>query len=145
MRTVAAMALTGAQIAATVKALQPGTKVELTLPKFKATTSYSLEVPLAALGMKDAFGGKADFTGMHTSGEKLHIDAVLHKAFVEVNEEGTEAAAATAVTMGLAMAARPQMRIENKVFRADRPFLFAIRHVPTGAVLFLGRVTDPGA
>ncbi len=136
--------LTGELIAETVKALQPGIKVELTLPNFKVNTSYSLKAPLAALGITDAFGGKADFTGMHSSREILQIDAVLHKAFVEVNEEGTEAAAATAVTMGLAMAARPQMRVENILFRADRPFLFAIRHVQSSAVLFLGRVTELG-
>ena len=136
--------LSGAMIAATVKALQPGTKVALALPKFRVETSYGLKAPLAALGMKDAFGARADFSGMHTSKEVLQIDAVLHKAFVEVNEEGTEAAAATAVNVGLAMLAAPQPRIEHKVFRADRPFAFAIRHVPSNAVLFLGRIADIG-
>ncbi len=136
--------LTVAMIAETANALRPNTEVELALPKFKVNTSYSLEAPLAALGMADAFSARADFTGMHTGREMLKIDAILHKAFVEVNEEGTEAAAATAVTMGLPMAAPGRKPIEHKVFRADRPFLFAIRHVPSNAVLFLGRVTDAG-
>jgi len=138
----------GTTIAETVKALQPGTKVELTLPKYKVTKSYSLKSPLAALGMKDAFdasdSSRADFSGMHTGREILHIDAVLHRAFIDVTEEGTEAVAATAVTMGLPTAAPGRNPIEHKVFRADRPFLFAIRHVPSNAVLFLGRVTDLG-
>jgi len=124
--------------------LQLNTKVELTLPKFKLNTSYSLEAPLAALGMKDAFRAEADFRDMSTGLEILKIDAVLHKAFVEVNEEGTEAAAATAVTVGTLTAAPGRDPIQNKVFRADRPFVFAILHVPSNDVLFLGRVTDLG-
>ena len=130
--------LSGKTIAETVKALRPGTEVELTLPKFKVETEYSLAEPLVTLGMKDAFdAGKADFTGMHTGREKLAISAVIHKAFVDVNEEGTEAAAATAV-----VATEPSEPPKPKAFQADRPFLFAIRHVPTGAVLFLGRVSQ---
>jgi serpin B len=115
-------------------------KVILTLPRFKAETKFSLREPLEGLGMKDAFTGKADLTGMHTSPEKLFISHVLHKAFVEVNEEGTEAAAATAVVVSKASAAiddRP------KVFKADRPFLFVIRHTPTNTVLFAGRFEKP--
>ncbi len=89
--------------------------------------------------MKDAFDDhKADLTGMHSGQEKLFVSAVVHKAFVDVNEEGTEAAAATAVVIKWTSARVPA---EPKVFRADRPFLFAIRHLPTGAVLFLGRVS----
>jgi len=114
-------------------------KVILTLPRFKAETKYELNDPLIALGMKDAFTGAADFTGMHTSPEKLFISDVLHKAFLEVNEEGTEAAAATAVVVK-ADAARPET---PKVFKADRPFLFIIRHTPTNTVLFLGRFENP--
>jgi serpin B len=115
------------------------TEVVLTLPKFKAETTYTLNDPLKALGMKDAFEfGKADFTGMHTSPEKLFISTVLHKAFVEVNEEGTEAAAATAVVV--ATASLPPQPVE---FTADRPFLFLIRHTPTNTVLFLGRFEKP--
>lgn len=115
-------------------------EVNLTLPRFKAETKYTLNAPLEALGMKDAFDrDRADFTGMHTSREKLYVSKVLHKAFVEVNEEGTEAAAATAVVMK-AESARPD---EPKVFKADRPFLFLIRHTPTNTVLFAGRYERP--
>jgi len=117
------------------------THVDLTLPRFKFTSQFGLKGPLSQLGMVEAFDpGKADFSGMTTS-EKLFISAVLHKAFVAVDEKGTEAAAATAVAISAtAMPMEPKI-----IFRADRPFLFLIRHRPTGAVLFLGRVANPGA
>jgi serpin B len=116
-------------------------RVVLTLPRFKAETKYTLNDPLIALGMKDAFNERrADFTAMHSSPETLYIQKVLHKAFVEVNEEGTEAAAATGVVMVARAAPVPE---RPKVFRADRPFLFLIRHVPTNTVLFLGRFEKP--
>jgi serpin B len=117
------------------------THVDLTLPRFKFTSQFGLKGPLSQLGMVDAFEpGKADFSGMTTM-EKLFISAVLHKAFVAVDEKGTEAAAATAIMVGTtAMPMEPKV-----VFRADRPFLFLIRHRPTGAVLFLGRLANPGA
>jgi serpin B len=130
--------LTGATWDAVVKALQPPEAVAVTLPKFKLETNYDLVPPLKELGMTDAFdGAKANLTGMHTSSDTLYITAALHKAFCEVNEEGTEAAGATAVVVGKRAAARP------KVFQADRPFLFAIRHKPTGTVLFAGKVEKP--
>ena len=90
--------------------------------------------------MSDAFDpGKADFSGMN--GRKdLYVSAVAHKAFVEVNEEGTEAAAATGAIMGLTAA--PVMK-EPVVFRADHPFLFVMRHRESGAVLFMGRCVEP--
>ena len=115
--------------------------VDLTLPRFKFTSQFGLKDPLSQLGMVDAFDpGKADFSGMTTM-EKLFISAVLHKAFVAVDEKGTEAAAATAIAISAtAMPMEPKI-----VFRADRPFLFLIRHRPTGAVLFLGRLANPGA
>jgi serpin B len=115
--------------------------VDLTLPRFKFISQFGLKAPLSQLGMVDAFDpGKADFSGMTTT-EKLYISAVLHKAFVAVDEKGTEAAAATAIMVGTtAMPMEPRI-----VFRADRPFLFLIRHRPTGAVLFLGRLANPGA
>lgn len=117
-------------------------KVQVYLPRFKVETSYRLNAPLQALGLKRAFSeGEADFTGMHTGMEKLFISLVVHKAFVEVNEEGTEAAAATGVIVGVTSA--PAFPERPKVFRADRPFLFAIRHNATGAILFLGRVAHP--
>lgn len=121
------------------KAMRPG-KTQVWLPKFKTTSEFSLNRTLAGLGMKDAFSqASADFSGMDGS-KGLYIGAVVHKAFVEVNEEGTEAAAATGVAMMLKSA-----RIEPQpaVFRADRPFMFTIRDVKSGSILFLGRITDP--
>lgn len=114
------------------------TEVDLSLPRFSFTSAFELKKVLAALGMTDAFdGAKADFSGM--SPEKMAISKVLHQAFVAVDERGTEAAAATAVIMQ--RAAAPEQ--PPVVFRADRPFLFLIRHRPTGAILFLGRVANP--
>lgn len=114
-------------------------KVNVFLPRFKAETEYSLRGPLTDLGMKAAFND-ADFTGMHTGDEHLFITHVLHKAFVDVNEEGTEAAAATVVVLGREVVnAKP----EPKEFRADRPFVFAIRDNATDCLLFLGRFTGP--
>jgi len=90
------------------------------------------------MGMKLAFTRDADFTGL-ADRDDLYISIVQHKAFIEVNERGSEAAAATAVGIeALSMPADPP-----PVVRADRPFLFVIRHNATGAILFMGRVTDP--
>lgn len=112
-------------------------EVEVFLPKFKMTSQFSLAETLEKMGMPDAFDvGKADFSGM-TGNKDLFISAVLHKAFVEVNEEGTEAAAATGVMMSLSMA------LEQSVFRADHPFVFIIKDNNTGSILFVGRVVDP--
>ena len=92
------------------------------------------------MGMVDAFDDrKADFTGIATVERGLYITDVLHKAYVDVNEEGTEAAAATGVIVGV----RSMAPSEPEVFKADRPFLFAIRHNDSGAVLFMGRVMRP--
>ena len=115
-------------------------KVILTLPKFKMSSEFELSDALSALGMNDAFHpGTADFSAM-TGKRDLSISAAIHKAFVDVNEEGTEAAAATGIVMrSNAMAyERPPV-----VFRADHPFLFLIRDNRSGSILFLGRVTDP--
>jgi len=91
--------------------------------------------------MHDAFSGAADFSGM-TGVKDLHISDVIHKAFVDVNEEGTEAAAATAVIM--ARGARSQMMPKiPPTFRADHPFIFLIRDNHSGAILFMGRIIDP--
>jgi serpin B len=112
-------------------------RVEVFLPAFEVTFAVRLDAALQSLGMVDAFSGaRADFSGMDGS-RGLFIGAVLHKAFVAVNEEGTEAAAATAVVMGRGMLMPPP------VFRADHPFLFLIREKRTGSVLFLGRVVEP--
>jgi len=112
-------------------------QVALAFPKFGIETKAELGPILAALGMPSAFDDRADFSGI-TTAEQLVISNVIHQANIDVDEKGTEAAAATAVVMrATAMPAEPV------AFRADRPFLFALRDVPTGAVLFLGRVGDP--
>jgi serpin B len=116
---------------------------EVTLPKFLMTDEFALKDTLTALGMRKAFSpGEADFSGMNGGREPLVISTVTHKAFVEVNEEGTEAAAATAVGMA-ALSAPPPPLPPVPVFRADHPFLFAICDVKTGLILFLGRVINP--
>ncbi|MCX7804345.1 MAG: serpin family protein [Planctomycetota bacterium] len=114
--------------------------VEIYLPRFRMTWGTRDLVPeLKTLGMRDAFDDrKADFSGIEPKKE-LFIKHVFHKAFVDVNEEGTEAAAATAVVM--ALKAVPRVNI----FRADRPFLFLIRERTSGLILFIGRVMDPRA
>lgn len=112
-------------------------EIRVFLPKFKMTSQFSLSQTLASMGMPDVFTSKADFSGM-TDKKDLYISAVIHKAFVDVNEEGTEAAAATAVAMRfLSMPSPPP------VFRADHPFLFLIRHHSSESILFLGRVVNP--
>ena len=119
------------------------TRVALELPKFRVEQAVKLGQTLQDLGMKQAFDARlADFSGMTGKRDQV-ISAVIHKAFVDVNEAGTEAAAATAVVMLLARAARPTA--PPVVFRADHPFLFLIRDRATGSVLFLGRVADPKA
>jgi len=87
----------------------------------------------------DAFGSKADFSGIDGARD-LFISAVLHKAWVEVNEEGTEAAAATTTVMTLSVVRKPQ---PQPVFRADHPFVFLIRDTRSGSLLFMGRLIDP--
>lgn len=114
--------------------------VELTLPKFSFESSFSLANSLEDLGMPDAFSpGAADFSGMNGTRE-LFIGAVVHKAFVAVDEHGTEAAAATAVIMKEISMPMPG---ESEKFIADHPFIFIIRDVETGTILFIGRVTNP--
>ncbi|KAF7651141.1 hypothetical protein LDENG_00115660 [Lucifuga dentata] len=106
------------------------------LPKFKLEEDYELNEPLAKMGMKDVFcAAKADLSGMNGEGG-LFLSTVAHKAFVEVNEEGTEAAAATA-----GIATWCMLREEH--FNADHPFLFFIRHNKTKSILFLGRFSSP--
>ncbi|CAM9991681.1 unnamed protein product, partial [Phaeothamnion confervicola] len=114
-------------------------EVILSFPKFDIETSTSLAEVLGALGMPTAFTDSADFTGM-TTDEPLHISDVIHQANITVDEEGTEAAAATAVVMTAGAAPAPGEPVTMVV---DRPFTFALRDVPTGAVVFLGRVGDP--
>jgi serpin B len=117
-------------------------RVRVELPKFRLEETFSLAEVLKALGMSAAFDpSKADFSGIAGTRDRV-ISAVIHKAFVDVDEKGTEAAAATAVVMVRAMAVIPA---EPVLFRADHPFLFLIRDQKTGSVLFLGRVVNPKA
>jgi serpin B len=117
-----------------------GSKVEVFLPKFRLTEEFSLGDTLAAMGITEAFTSNADFSGMD-GGRDLFISAVIHKAFVEVNEEGTEAAAATgAVAVASAVRIEP---MDVPVFRADHPFVFLIRDTHSGSILFLGRFAGP--
>lgn len=108
------------------------------LPKFEFETDYDLNEVLIDLGMPTAFTGAADFSGM-TGQKDLFIGAVLHKAFVKVDEKGTEAAAATAVVM------TESSGIQRNIFKADHPFIFLIQEIETGNILFMGRVMDPSA
>jgi serpin B len=113
--------------------------VEVWMPKFKMDSDFILKDTLAAMGMKLAFDpGKADFSGMNGGSERLCVNEVVHKAYVTVNEKGTEAAAAT--RMGFFGAGEDP---DRPVFRADHPFIFLIRNVRNGAILFMGRVADP--
>ena len=130
-------ALTPDGLAKLLKGLRK-TKLQVSFPRFRVETRYDLQEPLSAMGMADAFGSKADFSGMDGKRD-LFISKVIHQAFVDVNEEGTEAAAATAVVIAKNGVSRV------KVFRADRPFLFVIRHEKTGLILFLGRVLNPAS
>lgn len=115
-------------------------KVEVFLPRFKLEERFLLNEQLQNLGMIDAFDEKlADFSGM-TPAPDLYISKAIHKAFVEVNEEGTEAAAATAVIMAAKVSTIPD---KTFVFRADRPFVFLIRDLRSGSILFMGRLVDP--
>uniref|UniRef100_A0A8D0VP82 Serpin domain-containing protein n=1 Tax=Sus scrofa TaxID=9823 RepID=A0A8D0VP82_PIG len=111
-------------------------EVNVHLPRFRLEESYDLNAPLARLGVQDLFGSRADLTGM-SEARDLFISKVVHKSFVEVNEEGTEAAAATA---GIAVFA---MLMPEEDFIADHPFIFFIRHNPSSNILFLGRLSSP--
>lgn len=116
-------------------------EVAVALPRFSLNSQFTLNQALSKLGMSLPFQpGQADFSGMDGSRE-LYITAAIHKAFVDVNEEGTEAAAATGIVVGV----RSALPSEPKVFRADHPFLFLIRDTRTGSILFLGRLANPQA
>jgi len=114
-------------------------RVDVYLPKFKFETKYFMAKNLIEMGMPTAFSMNADFSGMNGKGN-LYISSVIHQAFVDVNEEGTEAAAATAVVV-TEMSAEPS----HPTFYADHPFVFMIQEKETGAILFMGKVVDPGA
>ena len=115
-------------------------QVSLALPRFRVTSGFGLRPVLAALGMPRAFSAEADFSGI-TTAQRLRVDEVVHKAYIDVDEAGTEAAAATAVVAkAMARIMDPGPPVELIV---DRPFLFAITDRTTGTPLFLGRVADP--
>ncbi len=114
-----------------------GQQVNLTIPKFEFESEFSLKKALTTMGMPVAFSADADFSGM-TGNRDLAIDDILHKAFVSVDEAGTEAAAATAVIMTLTAVPAPPV-----VVTVDRPFIFLIRDIETGTILFIGRVVNP--
>lgn len=115
-------------------------EVRTYVPRFKLTETFQLNSVLSELGMPSAFRpGRADFSGMNGN-QKLYISAALHKAFVDVNEEGTQAAGATGIAVGVT-----SLGPQPTVFRADHPFIFLIRHNPTRTVLFMGRVVNPEA
>ncbi len=131
--------LTAEQVDTIIQSLQPR-QVNLTLPRWKFDSSFRLSDTLKAMGMRDAFApDAADFSGIDGARD-LSISEVLHKAFVAVDEDGTEAAAATAVIIRVTAAPA-----EPVTLTVDRPFIFLIRDQPTGAILFVGRVLNPAS
>jgi len=115
-------------------------KIRVFLPKFSATEQFRLKDTLVNMGMPEAFSMKADFSGIDGT-KDLFIADVIHKAFVDVNEAGSEAAAATAVVMQTKSMAMTEVPIP--IFRADHPFIFLIAHNQTKAILFMGRFANP--
>jgi serpin B len=113
--------------------------VDLSIPKFKITNEFPLKETLKSISMKISFSNYADFSGM-TGRKDFKIDNVIHKAFVDVSEEGTEAAAATAVIMTKSSS---MPLIKNKIFKADHPFLFLIKDNETESILFIGKILNP--
>lgn len=134
--------LTAERFAGWIGKLTASRPVDVYLPKFKLHSQLRLSDVLKQLGMATAFSKEADFSGISSS-EGLGISEVIHQAVVEVDEKGTEAAAATAVVMTPTAAPVSQDPPKPIVFRADHPFLFAIRDMRTGAILFLGRLERP--
>jgi len=113
-------------------------RVNIYIPKFKIETKYFLSETLSYMGMPTAFTDLADFSGM-TGKKDLIIDKVIHQAFIEVNEEGTEAAAAT----GVSIIRKTSIPPPTPIFKADHPFIFIIQQIKTGNILFMGRVNNP--
>ncbi|MBW6479097.1 MAG: serpin family protein [Bacteroidales bacterium] len=114
-------------------------EVQVYLPSFKIRSKFDLEKLLASMGMPDAFSNRADFSKM-TPLNDLKIDKVIHEAFIDVNEEGTEAAASTAVVI-----IRKSAIVDPpaNIFRADRPFFYLIRENSSNSILFMGKVVNP--
>jgi len=126
--------LTADSVSAILAGATTATGADLYLPRFKFSTEVGLNDTLSALGMPDAFGDAADFSGIDGARD-LQLQAVIHNAIIAVDEKGTTAAAATGGSSGVT-SVPPTLVV-------DRPFLFFIRHNPTGAILFQGRVVDP--
>lgn len=121
----------------TLDGLSAEDKVKVYLPKFKISTSLALKPTLCSMGMPLAFSSAADFSGISKNND-LMIDNVYHKAFIEVSEEGTTASAATAAVM-----VRKTAVMRDKIFRANRPFIFILKDNPSGTILFMGKVERP--
>ena len=126
--------LTVESLSAILAGARPGGGADLIMPRFKFSTDVGLNDTLSALGMPEAFSDGADFSGINGARD-LHVQSVIHKAIINVDEKGTTASAATGVSVGVT-SVPPTLVV-------DRPFLFFIRHNPTGAILFQGRVVDP--
>lgn len=132
--------LTGERLQEWLGKLTSSVNAAITLPKFKTESSFLMAETLKSMGMKKAFVfGHADFSGMADTKE-LFISEVIHKAFVDVNEEGTEAAAATGVLTDLSEERMPSKPV---IFRADHRFIFLIRDTRSKGILFMGRVSNP--
>lgn len=114
-------------------------KVKISLPKFNLTSELELKNTLSIMGMADAFGKEADFSGI-TGNKDLMIDKVIHKTFISVNESGTEAAASTAILNSPGSGSTLQKQVE---FKANHPFVFILKSNSTHCILFIGRVTNP--
>lgn len=112
-------------------------RINLSIPKFKSESTYKLQEELSKMGMPVAFSNNADFSGI-TGDKSLAIDKIIHKAFIDVNEEGTEAAAATAVTMR-----KTAILLDEVQFKADHPFVYLIKDNETNTILFVGRLMNP--
>ena len=132
---------TGQRLRHWMAGLEPSREVELWLPRFSMSSTLRLSTTLAAMGLAGALGPGADFTGIVEAGP-FWISEVLHGARIDLDEQGTEAAAAT-VVLKVGAAMRPPVRREPVVLKADRPFVYLIRHNRTGAILFMGRLSDP--
>jgi serpin B len=121
-------------LSAILAGARPSGGADLYMPRFKFSTDVGLNDILSSLGMPEAFGDGADFSGINGARD-LHVQAIVHKAIIAVDEKGTTASAATGVSVGI-VSAPPTLVV-------DRPFLFFVRHKSTGAILFQGRVVDP--
>jgi serpin B len=117
-------------------------EVHILIPKFKIETNYPMTDDLKSMGMPLAFSNQADFSKMTVNSKKLKIDQVIHKAVIDLDEKGTEAAATTTALMMWGSAA---LGIEKPIpiFRADHPFIFLIKHKENGSILFMGNFSNP--